>query len=102
MTRAVRADRICTPRWQRLAAETRARIEAAVPEGEWLTITIGRPAMPGTMTVRRIALDELDYPRTVAEARGRGLSSLCWAVLPRVTVTVGADGFVTAIEEDVA
>lgn len=81
---------------ERIPADERDRIVAAIPEGHGLRLTAGRPGQPGTATVRLIT-----DGRLVAEARGQLTASLVWSVLPRQVVTTDAGGNVTSWEEAV-
>lgn len=48
----IRPDRVIRRWWDRIPAQDRERIVAAVPDGSWLTLTAGYRARPGTADVR--------------------------------------------------
>ena len=91
----VSVSRISRPYWDAIPAADRERIVAAVPNDCRLVIVPGYKSKPGTATVS--LRDERNY--TVGESiRGSDIAHLCWSVLPRVTVTTDADGWI----EDIA
>ena len=63
----VRTDRIMARYWAAIPELERADIEARVPDGWWVTLTIGRPSGAGVGTARLIDADG----DCVGEARGR-------------------------------
>lgn len=81
----VRPDRIIRPWWEALPAETRAAIEAAVPDGHWITLTAGYRGKPGTADVRLRREGAV-----VIESRGTNLTAQCKYVLAYVAVDVAA------------
>lgn len=66
-TDPVRTDRIMARYWGAIPESERADIEARVPDGWWITLTIGRPSGAGVGTARLIDADG----DCVGEARGR-------------------------------
>lgn len=62
----VRTDRIMARYWAAIPELERADIEARVPDGWWVTLTIGRPSGAGVGTARLIDADG----DCVGEARG--------------------------------
>ena len=65
-TDPVRTDRIMARYWGAIPEIERADIEARVPDGWWVTLTIGRPSGAGVGTARLIDADG----DCVGEARG--------------------------------
>lgn len=65
-TDPVRTDRIMARYWGAIPESERADIEARVPDGWWVTLTIGRPSGAGVGTARLIDADG----DCVGEARG--------------------------------
>lgn len=66
-TDPVRTDRIMARYWKAIPDYERADIEARVPDGWWITLTIGEPSDEGIGTIRLINPDGI----AIGGARGR-------------------------------
>ena len=64
--------------WLAIAADERARIAAAVPDGHRLVLATGLRAKPGTVTV---SLRDASNSDVREPARGYLTPALCWRVL---------------------
>lgn len=92
--RRVSVSKVSRRYWEAIPLDERERIAAAVPEGHWIYVKPGYRAKPGTTDVS--LRDERNS--VVREQRGFEIARMCWAVLPRLTITTDSDGWV----EDIA